>query len=197
MAPTRTDRDWEYWGDVRLRELETENARLRAESAARSALTDAVGDDYDRRRDRVIDAARNLCANAEEAGAAEFGVLLQELDDAVDALDFRKFRLTEDAARQDAAPHRAWRGAETTKEATVIALATGRAAGAGRVREHTCQCGAALGTITREKDGPTVLTPYPGVALQSVTGGVVWLLCPCGQHVPWFCASRSVLRATG
>lgn len=69
---------------------------------------------------------------------------------------------------------------------------------AGKVREHACgTCGRALGVITREKGGPTVLTPYPGVALQSVTGGVVWLLCPCGLVSPWFCGGRRQLRATG
>lgn len=69
---------------------------------------------------------------------------------------------------------------------------------AGKVREHSCgTCGRALGVITREKGGPTVLTPYPGVALQSVTGGVVWLLCPCGLTSPWYCMSRRQLRATG
>lgn len=65
-------------------------------------------------------------------------------------------------------------------------------------RTHMCpSCGRALGVVTRAKDGPTVLTPYPGVALAQITGGVVWLLCPCSASVPWFCMARRALRQAG
>lgn len=42
MAPTRTDQDWEYLPDVRLRELEAENARLKAELEAATVGTETV-----------------------------------------------------------------------------------------------------------------------------------------------------------
>lgn len=75
--------------------------------------------------------------------------------------------------------------------ASGVAMMTG-------IREHHCPtCGAALGVVTREKDGPTVLTPYPGVALAQITGGVVWLRCPCGECSPWFAMARRALRNAG
>jgi hypothetical protein len=74
----------------------------------------------------------------------------------------------------------------------------GAGAATGTIRQHTCPtCGLPLGVVTRAKGGPTVLTPYPGVTLAEITGGVVWLLCPCGQRSPWFCVARRQLRETG
>ncbi|HEY8597355.1 MAG TPA: hypothetical protein VIL85_02925 [Thermomicrobiales bacterium] len=55
-----------------------------------------------------------------------------------------------------------------------------------QARRLLCSCGAALGTIARERGGPVTLTPAADATFVAVTGTIVWLRCACGVDTPWF-----------